>query len=131
MLATTYDFLNQLEAAKEVCAVFVDFCKAFDTVPHHPLLDKLGLGNHILQWITSYLTERKQKVVINGETSETASVLSGVPQGSVLGPLFFLIYVDGVMNLPVSGGSQLVLYADDILLVSTNFLSRRLCIVTA
>ena len=64
----------------------------------------------------SYLTERKQRVVINGVTSETVSVVSGVPQGSVLVPLLLLIYVDGDMNLPVSEGSQLVLYADDILL---------------
>ena len=78
LLATTYDFLNQLEAGKEICTVFFDFCKAFDKVPHRPLLDKLGnlrLGSHILQWITSYLTERKQRVVINGVTSETASVV--------------------------------------------------------
>ena len=98
---------------------FFDFCKVFDKVPHRPLIDKLGnlgLDNHIIQWITSYLTERKQRVVLNGETSEAACVLSGVPQGSVLGPLLFLIYVDGVMNLPISGGSKLVLYADDILL---------------
>ena len=62
-----------------------DFCKAFDKVPHRPLIDQLsnlGLDNHIIQWITSYLTERKQRVVLNGETSETACVLSGVPQGS-------------------------------------------------
>ena len=60
--------------------------------------------------------ERRQWVVLNDETSKTAGFLSGVPQGLVLGLLLFLIFVDGVMNLPISGGSQLVLYADDILL---------------
>ena len=105
-----------------------DFCKAFDKVPHRPLIDQLsnlGLDNHIIQWITSYLTERKQRVVLNGDTSEAACVLSGVTQGSVL-----LIYVDGVMNLPISGGSRLVLYADDILLYRPiSCMSGRLCIV--
>ena len=118
---------------KEICAIFFDFCKAFDKVPHQPLIDKLGslgLGNHIIQWITSYLTKRKQRVVLNGVTSETASVLSGVPQGSVLGPLLFLIYVDEVMNLPISGGSQSVLYlCQQYLALLANFTSGRLCIV--
>ena len=117
-LATTHDLIH-LQAGKEICAIFFDFCKAFNKRPHQPLIDKLGnlgLGNHVIQWITSYLMERRQWVVLNDETSKTAGFLSGVPQGLVLGLLLFLIFVDGVMNLPISGGSQLVLYADDILL---------------
>ena len=119
LLSTTHNILNLLEAGNEVCAVFFDFRKAFDSVPHRKLLDKLqdlGLDERILQWVKSYLTDRSQKVIVNGESSDPTHVLSGVPQGSVLGPLLFLVYVDGVMDLPLSEVSQLVLYADDILL---------------
>ena len=73
-----------------MCAVFFDLRKAFDTVPHRPLLDKLrsfGIDSHLISWIYSYLTERKQHVVCDGVLSSNISVLSVVPQGSVLGPL--------------------------------------------
>ena len=91
----------------------------FDTIPHHALMQKLqyaGLNNHILHWICSYLTNREQKVLVNGATSNSLPVISGVPQGSVLGPLLFLIYIDGVTSAPLSDGSKMTLYADDMLL---------------
>ena len=96
LLATTHDWLQHLEAGQDVCAVFFDLKKAFDSVPHRSLLDKLKLLNlHLvlIRWICSYLMGRAQSVVIDGELSEPIHVLSGVPQGSVLGPLlFFNIY---------------------------------------
>ena len=64
-------------------------------MPHRPLLEKLvalDLNRHVIQWIADYLTSRTQQVVVEGEISKVANVLSGVPQGSVLGPLLFLIY---------------------------------------
>ena len=86
-------------------------------IPHHALMQKLqyaGLNNHILHWICSYLTNREQKVLVNGATSNSLPVISGVPQGSVLGPLLFLI--DGVTSASLSDGSKMTLYADDMLL---------------
>ena len=62
-------------------------------------LTSLGLDAHIISWITSYLTNRKQHVVVGGESLQDAPVLSGVPQGSVLGPLLFLVYIDDVSNI--------------------------------
>ena len=102
-----------------MCSVFFDLKKAFDTVPHSSLMQKLstyGLDNNTLSWVCNYLTNRKQHVVVGGESSQDTTVLSGVPQGSVLGPLLFLIYIDDVSGLVLSAGSTLNLYADDMLL---------------
>ena len=102
-----------------MCAVFFDLRKAFDTVPHRPLLDKLhsfGIDPNLISWICSYLTERKQHVIYDGVLSNGIPVLSGVPQGSVLGPLVFLIYIDDVTLEHLSQDSMLNLFADDMLL---------------
>ena len=64
----------------------------------------------------SYLTDRKQSVVLDGVSSDSTHALLGVPQGSVLGPLLFLVYINGVCNLPFEPSTKLVLYADDILM---------------
>ena len=119
LLTTTHDWFVKLEAGKEVCSVFFDLQKAFDSVPHRELVEKLSklhISPVVLKWIRNYLTNRHQKVVIGGEESKAISVTSGVPQGSVLGPLLFLIYIDDVTRVPLSDGTKLVLYADDMLL---------------
>ena len=80
------EWLKALEDGKEVCAIFFDFQKAFDSVPHSPLMAKLhslGLNEYILCWLNNYLSNRVQSVVVNGSESAPAEVLSGVPQGSL------------------------------------------------
>ena len=79
----------------------------------------LGLDPYIMTWLHNYLTNRRQTVVVNGTTSESSHAISGVPQGSILGPLLFLIYIDDITNGPFSPGTHIVLYADDILLYRT------------
>ena len=93
--------------------VLLDLQKAFDTVDHSILLMKLeglGLGQDILRWFTSYLSERKQLVDVSGTFSHPREVTCGVPQGSILGPLLFLIYVN---DMPAVVKNKLLLYADD------------------
>lgn len=119
LLAATSDWFTLMEAGMDVCAVFFDYRKAFDSVPHHPLLNKLTSNNlnpFLLRWIANYLTLRTQRVVVEGAVSSTEHVLSGVPQGSVLGPLLFLIYIDGVSTATASALSKNSLFADDLLL---------------
>ena len=84
---------SSLDSGSVTCGIFVDF----HTVNHDILLKKLehyGVRGVINNWFRSYLTNRKQKVVINGFESETKRLLHGVPQGSVLGPILFLIYIN-------------------------------------
>ena len=97
LLTTVVSWLRTLEEGRDIAAVFFDLRKAFDSVSHKILIDKLeqsGVNGHVLRWITDYLTNREQKVVVNGECSSSKAVLSGVPLSSVLGPLLFFIYVD-------------------------------------
>ena len=80
-----------------VDVIYLDFQKAFDKVPHQRLIRKLkthGMGNSIINWEEQWLTDRGQSVVVDGEVSSLKSVLSGVPQGSVLGPILFLVYIN-------------------------------------
>jgi hypothetical protein len=110
---------RHLEAGREICAVFLDLQKAFDSVPHRNLLfvlQQMDVHPTLLKWTCSYLTSRVQRVVVNGATSSEVHAVSGVPQGSVLGPLFFLIYINSASDLGFSPGTHITLYADDILL---------------
>ena len=84
-------------------------------------LRQLCLDPFIIAWLGSYLTECQQRVVVNGTSSQAIPEISGVPQGSVLGPLLFLMYIDTIPALHLSEGTKLSLYADDILLYKTCF----------
>ena len=85
----------------------------FDKVPHQRLILKLkshGMGNSIINWIEQWLTDRKQRVAVDGEVSSWKSVLSGVPQGSVLGPILFLVYIN---DLEEGVTGSILKFADD------------------
>ena len=87
-----YKWIDEGSPLDIIC---LDFQKAFDKVPHQRLLLKLkahGIGDGIIDWIEQWLTDSRQHVVVDGEVSNCKSVLSGIPQRSVLGPLLFLIY---------------------------------------
>ena len=85
-----------VDEGSPVDVIYLDFQKAFDKDPHQRLILKLkshGMGNSIIKWIEQWLNDRRQRVVGDGEVSSWKPVLSGVPQGSVVGPILFLIYV--------------------------------------
>ena len=113
LIETIDDWTQALEEDSSLNAIYMDFKKAFDTVPHQRLLRKLhatGIQGHTLKWIEAFLENRTQRVVVNGTESTPAEVTSGIPQGSVLGPTLFVIYIN---DLPHDLNSKVQLFADD------------------
>ena len=124
-LAVTYftDFIRkEADSGKATGAVFIDLTKAFDTISHSIMLSKLsryGISDMELQWLTDYLFLRKQIVHFNGVLSEPNPINTGVPQGSILGPLLFLIFFNN-MHSPLRH-CKILTYADDtVILTSSN-----------
>ena len=102
LINITEKIKESIDKGKYGCGIFIDLRKAFDTVNHDILLLKMehyGVRGSTLQWFKPYLHERKQYVYINGECSELKQISCGVPQGSVLVPLFFLIYINDLPNI--------------------------------
>jgi hypothetical protein len=108
-----HDWATAIDNRQHVDIFILDFEKAFDAVPHDLLKSKLhryGVPKNIMNWIDSFLSNRQQCVVVNGCKSEESAVVSGVPQGTVLGPILFLIYINDIAD---NGTSEIRLFADD------------------
>ncbi|KAL9985425.1 hypothetical protein ACROYT_G007837 [Oculina patagonica] len=119
LLGFVNDLVNTMHAGSQTDILVMDFSKAFDKVSHLRLVTKLkyyGIGGRTNRWVQSFLTGRTQRVVLEGESSDDAEVLSGVPQGSVLGPCLFLFYIN---DLPESLVSNIRLFADDTIVYLT------------
>ena len=105
-------FCQALDSGKEVRVVFCDVSKAFDRVWHKGLckLRAAGISGSLLSWFSSYLSERRQRVILPGTHSDWKYIYARVPQGSILGPLLFLLYINDIVN---DIGSNIRLFADD------------------
>ena len=115
-----HKFCKAVSEGKEIRVVFLDISKAFDRVWHKGLLHKLysfGIRGSLLDWFSDYLKDRCQRVVINGQSSEWKDIKAGVPQGSNLGPLLFLVFINDIVY--VIHHCQIRLFADDTCLYIT------------
>ena len=113
LLATFNDIGSRLDMGEEIDILYTDMSKAFDRINHKLLLAKLkhvGLPYSFLRWTSSYISNRRQQVTVLGATSQSLPVVSGVPQGSILGPILFLIYSNDILSTCEKGA----MYADDL-----------------
>ena len=113
LLRVLDDFTKTIDSRRETDVIYLDFKKAFDSVPHKRLigiLKQYGIKGKTLGWINEFLLTRRQRVVLNDSRSEWKDVLSAVPQGSVLGPVLFVIYIN---SMPNKVKSKFYSFADD------------------
>ena len=115
LLMVLEDWTKAIDQGTGINNIYMDFMKAFDKVPHQRLLHKLksyGIQGNVWKWVEAFLVGRKQRVMINGTPSEWEDVTSGIPQGTVLGPLLFVLYINDLPD-EVSEGTEIYLFADD------------------
>ena len=116
MLFSLTDLALALNNKSKMDIIYFDFAKAFDSISHDIILHKLKnlyrVDGLMLKLIRSYLQGRQQQVVVGGVTSSTLPVKSGVPQGSILGPLLFILFINDMFSC-ISEGTSIALYADD------------------
>ena len=121
-LTSVLDYIGaQLDSGRQTDVIYLDMSKAFDKVDHAKLLDRLfqfGIAGSLHDWFKSYLRDRKQRVTVLGATSEQLLVTSGVPQGSLLGPMLFLLFVNDLPDT-VTSSSRVACYADDTKVLRT------------
>ena len=113
LLTTVNKWMKCIDENRPVDAIYLDFAKAFDTVPHKRLIKKLegyGIRENVLNWVVDFLSDRTQYVSVNGERSNSLPVTSGVPQGSVLGPILFIYFIN---DMPSVTKEDMELFADD------------------
>jgi len=116
LIDVTEKIKTALDSDELAIGIYLDLKKAFDTVNHKILLEKMynyGIRGQVYRWFSSYLSERQQFVQVNGCDSQSKCINCGVPQGSVLGPLLFILYVNDIGNCLSEGDGQLLLFADD------------------
>ena len=116
-LLEVYSEINtHLDNNIQVDIIYLDFAKALDSVPHNVLIAKLqlfGINGSLLEWFRNYLSDRKQRVTIEGINSTWAKVTSGVPQGSILGPFMFLLFINDITT-SISDDIHIALFPDDV-----------------
>ena len=119
MLSITHEIPKAFDSSQEIRAVFLDISRAFDRVWHAGLIFKLqqiGIEGEIISILSSFLSDREQRVILDGQFSDWAKIEAGVPQGSILGPILFLIYINDIIEIV---DSNIKIFADDTFIFRT------------